>query len=201
MDNTLDANAARHIGVQSQDSSHLSEQVQTNENWVRCRNVDVLVAQYSLFAFIIGGVLTSSLILIGTFGNLKSVTLQRNPRVFTGGRFMRETLTALAVWDTILLLSVVGYYNVGTIWKYFFRHQPKALLYSMMIFHPLSGVSFTAVSLLVAALTVQRMFIVQRPMMPRRLSVRKKTEYNIEQSKLLLSVCWRAAWLDGGAPI
>ncbi len=166
-------------------SSVLPESFQTN-SLAECRNVDEEVTQqspqHSLFAFTISGVLTSSLSLIGIFGILKSVRFLRNSRVFNGGQFLKETLTALAVWDTILLFSVGGYYSVGKIWEFFFGRVPNAFLYSTLICHPLSAASFTASALLVSALTIQRMFVVRRPLRPRRLSIRKLSNVFIPKS-------------------
>ncbi len=161
-------------------SAHLKNSTESHESLqplVECLNVvstGVLSASYSVFAFLVGGVLTSLLSLIGTFGNLKSVILLRNSQVFTRGQFLTETLTALAVWDTILLLSVAGYYSVAIIFQ-FFGNAPTPFLYSMVISHPLSAASFTASAMLVAALTIQRMFVVRHPLRPHRLSVRKSS--------------------------
>ncbi len=84
-----------------------------------------------------------------------------------------ETLTALAVWDTILLLSTAGYYSLGTIWEFLFGSMPSALLNFTMIFHPLCAASYASSAMLVSALAAQRMFAAQRPLTPRRLSFRK----------------------------
>ncbi len=180
---TPEGNKTVHVVGQSQESSGLPEEFLASMNLVRCHNVDELVgqlsSQHSPFELLMSGVFTSAISLLGTLGNLKSVTLLRNPQVFTGGQFLTETLTALAVWDSILLLSVVGYYSVGTIWKYLFDSVPNALLYATMIFHPLNAASYTATAMLAAALTIQRMFIVGRPLGPRRLSVRKKSCFTV----------------------
>ncbi len=161
--------------VQSQNSSDMPEILETEANWTMCRNVDVEVDQHNphhrIFEFLFSGLLTSSLSLFGTFGNIKSATLLRNSGA--GGQFVTETLTALAVWDTILLLSAAGYYSLGTIWEFVFGSMPNALLYSKLIFHPLCAASYAASALLVSALAAQRMFVVRCPLTPRRLSFRK----------------------------
>ncbi len=161
----------------SQNSSDLPEEFQFNMSWVRCLNENEFLVQLSpqnsLFALVISGVFTCLLSLIGTFGNLEFVSLLRHPEVCARGQSVAGIWTALAVWDTILLLSVNGYYSVGIIWKHLFGNVPNAFLHSMMIFHPLSAASFTASSMLVAALTIQRMFAVQRPLRPRQLSFRR----------------------------
>ncbi len=172
-----EGNTSVHAVAQSQNLSDIPEPFQTGANWVECRNVGAAVdqqnPQHNLFAFVVGGVFTSSLSLLGTFGNIKSATLLRNSQLFAGGQFVTETLTALAVWDTILLLSIGGYYSLGIMWKFLSGSIPNALLHSMTIFHPLCAACFTASAMLVSALATQRMFIVRRPLNPRRLSFRK----------------------------
>ncbi len=167
----------------SENSSDRLVHFQTEAKLVECRNVDADVdqrsPQHSIFAFVVSGIFTSSLSLIGTFGNIKSASLLRNSQLFAGGQFVTETLTALAVWDTILLLSISGYYSLGVIWKFLFGSLPNVLLYSTMIFHPLCAASFAASAMLVSALATQRMFVVQRPLNPRRLSFRKSSVHHI----------------------
>lgn len=72
---------------------------------------------YPIFSWIVNGVATVIVALLGVFGNLYSIYIIK--RRF----FIRSTvslyLITLAAWDTGLVASAIGYYGIGSLVSYF----------------------------------------------------------------------------------
>ena len=108
--------------------------------------------------------MTTVVVLLGVLGNAWGWWGLHKGR--QSGRAVASTLGALALWDSGLLLSVLGYYSLAHSIPLVGGHFDPNLFASLTaVLHPLTQTCYTASSLVVLALTAQRYRAVSRPLL------------------------------------
>ncbi len=114
------------------------------------------------FEMIFDGLITSTVALCGCFGNLLSIYMLHASRY--AGRSLGYTITSLAIWDTLLLVAVLGYYSLANLFKLLQMPIREDLqLHWSLIFQPVIVSTYAASAWLTMAITVQRYLAVRSP--------------------------------------
>ncbi len=114
------------------------------------------------FEIIFDGLTTSTVALCGCFGNLLSIYMLHTSRY--AGQSLGYSLTSLAIWDTLLLVAVLGFYSLANLFKLLQMPILEGLqLHCSLIFQPVIVSTYAASAWLTVAITVQRYLAVRSP--------------------------------------
>ncbi|KAK6178911.1 hypothetical protein SNE40_011392 [Patella caerulea] len=108
--------------------------------------------------FYLNGIFTTIVITLGLIGNLLTVIVLTRRTMHTSTNFF---LTALAIWDSIVLLSTFVLICLGTLSTYF---KSAAFPYIVIIVYPIALAAQTSTIWLTVSFTVERYIAVCHPL-------------------------------------